>query len=854
MNKKSLRRTWARIPHKSLGLLIFFSLLWLGPLLAGRMPTTADHTVHFARAHQWCSALENGHLRSWSSMWGFGVPLGELYPTLGDLGYCLLSTLAPGARWAYAWSFAGAFLLGIISSYLLGRSMLLTRAPRMAEVCGWLCALFWLSDLGSYREGGWVYSVLFGVWPQSLATSLAWLALLAIHHSCRRPERWPWAALCIACALLAHPIALLQLGVTVGLWALAQKDRQPLGPLITAFLVGAGLAAWWWIPMLEHRAFMANYGWLHASSTQLLKGLAKGQWTQFMPSVVGYSALIALGALLCNTQRWPRVVGACALALWFASSSSVFDELRFELWGSAWTHLQYQRFIISAKPAFFALAAMGLCLPLLLFHHARQSRGFRRLSMIALSLSLCTAGAWQAQKDFPAYKKRAKEIAWGQWPQLRLGKAYPKFETHYAGFLSWLQELQAKGERLRIHAKDQRNLHWFMDLSAFGEHRLYKSGFTPGDNFRHKPESRSRDILDRLALSHELLRVDPESQLPAGAKRWGSIELRPRKTKTISPYALLKNEDGEERTLHESLIQASEHRWSLELPAEFLGPWTVQLPLAHYPRWKVHYQGQRLSTFATPARGPGQGLEQKATLAPLGRALGNDGSSPTLLSFEAPGPGRYEIHYQLWSVTDRIALVISLVSLLALLLLARRPPLKLGEARVSRFGLAILLTLLVLLSLRIRTNLQARAEHWSERALHETLPAQRMRPGLIKSNMVIERALIARPSKDRPATLEIHSQRWSAKTLLWWSLDDDRAQLKRKDRPRYRIRIWSDKARATAPVLDELFYHRPNRHLAQLDTSALEGKRASLYIQVESTAARSSKIGLDAWPLAPKTP
>ena len=170
--------------------------------------------------------------------------------------------------------------------------------------------LLMLTDVGSYREGGWIYTVTYGVWPQTLATSLAWLAFAELALAARAqpvpPDSRPVppdspaspvlpdsptaaasrrhlvrAALATAGALLAHPMALMMLALGAPLYLLTlglrgAPDRRTSLATTTLHLglalsIGAALAAWWLLPMGEHRAWMANYGWLHAPLADMLR-------------------------------------------------------------------------------------------------------------------------------------------------------------------------------------------------------------------------------------------------------------------------------------------------------------------------------------------------------------------------------------------------------------------------------------------------------------------------------------------------------------------------------------------------------------------------------------------------------
>jgi hypothetical protein len=150
------------------------------------MPLSADHTVHLTRAHLYGEQLLGGHLVGWSPTWFFGFPLGELYPVLGDLGVLALRLLSLGQLgWpaAYALMFTLVFLLQGWSLLRCGRALGWGPLP------GTIAALLVLADAGAYREGGWIYTVTYGVWPQALATSLAWLAFAELALASR--PTWP---------------------------------------------------------------------------------------------------------------------------------------------------------------------------------------------------------------------------------------------------------------------------------------------------------------------------------------------------------------------------------------------------------------------------------------------------------------------------------------------------------------------------------------------------------------------------------------------------------------------------------------------------------------------------------------
>jgi hypothetical protein len=170
--------------HVPFLLVTLFGLYLLWPVPTGVMPLSADHTVHLTRAFLLNEQLAGGHLAGWDPTWFFGFPLGELYPVLGDLGVIALRVLSLGLLdWPRA--YAGLFTLVFLTQ---GWALLRCgRALGWGPIPGLVAGLLVLADVGAYREGGWIYTVTYGVWPQALATALAYLAFAELALAQARP-------------------------------------------------------------------------------------------------------------------------------------------------------------------------------------------------------------------------------------------------------------------------------------------------------------------------------------------------------------------------------------------------------------------------------------------------------------------------------------------------------------------------------------------------------------------------------------------------------------------------------------------------------------------------------------------
>jgi hypothetical protein len=180
------------VPLLPLVLVTTLALWLLWPVPAGRMPLSADHTVHLTRITMFAEQLGQGRLRGWDTTWFFGTPVGELYPVLGDLVVVAIHGLGLGAL-----SWPQAYALGLTVVFTTqGWAMLrVGRALGLGPVPGLVAALWLLADAGAYREGGWLYTVAYGVWPQALATassaSRARPTTPAYAAGGSPPRRWP---------------------------------------------------------------------------------------------------------------------------------------------------------------------------------------------------------------------------------------------------------------------------------------------------------------------------------------------------------------------------------------------------------------------------------------------------------------------------------------------------------------------------------------------------------------------------------------------------------------------------------------------------------------------------------------
>ena len=865
-------------------LVTLFGLYMLWPVPTGAMPLSADHTVHLTRAYLYGQQLADGHLVDWSPAWFFGFPLGELYPVLGDLGIIAIRVLSLGLLdWpqAYALLFTLVFLM---QGWVLLRC---GRALGWGPVPGTIAGLLVLADVGAYREGGWTYTVMYGVWPQALATTLAWLAFAELALAGRpvpgdsRPRRHlAYAALAAGGALLAHPMAILMLALgaplylaTVGLRgadrstvvdttaslasavAAHGEDRRTrladtTVALALALGLGAALAAWWLLPMTAHRGWMANYGWLHAPLADMARMASKGAWMHVMPPAVGHTASLGL-VIAALFGRGPlRFFALWAVAHWLLASTDVFWRLRLDWLSGGFQHIQYQRFLTAAKPGFFLLAGAAVgALVHLAFRTWSRGHVPKRILAGLLFASAAALTVWQALAVQTVVERTKTGVV-----QVERMPGQPGFAADYEAFLAWARERwDTRDGDYRMAFRADRNLHWFMDAPVTTHTPSYKIGFTPADNFVHKPESGDLALLRRLGARYL---VGTGTTPPAGstlAARFGRIHVF-----ELAGAEPLAHIEGHGTVTIEQALPGGE---GLRLRvSDVQGDARLVIHVAGYPRWQLSWQRddgapEPVEWFEAPVLGDqpiATQAQRRAGELRGGKALGDDGHEPTLIAAPAQN-GTYTLRYVRWRSFDVLGLALALLGAAGVFMLARRGDAVLVRVRPWARRLApplLLLTLaacLVLAFMRYRAGATREHDLASARLGRGEAASQRMISGPLKTDMIIFPAVLARPG--RAGTSEVVFRDISLGPTLdgWVAIDDDDAKLRRRGNHRMSIAARPAGSDPWTSLLDLPVPHRPDRrrldHVAV--PAALQGVPVDLQIRVETTGEAPPQLGFD---------
>jgi hypothetical protein len=836
-------------------------LLW--PVPTGRMPLSADHTVHLTRIWMFAGELAEGRVRGWSPVWFFGTPVGELYPVLGDLLIVAVRALSLGLlSWsqAYALGFSIVFVAQGWVMLRVGRAMGLGPLPGLVAAC------LVLSDAGAYREGGWEYTVLYGVWPQTLATSLTWLALGELACAAQtevapgRRRRIAIAAAAMAAALLAHPMSMLSMALggpllvaMLGTWSRERLERAATVGLLAAAL-GLALAAWWIVPMLDHRAWMASYGWLWLPLDRMLAAAKDGHLTQHVPAAVTGACALGLVAVALMGTRFARFVGVYAIFAWVLASQDAVWTLRLDRISEGFTHIQYQRFVTLAKPGFFLMAgaAIGIAVRAGNAVWRRGSRRTRPLALVAWTLAAALGGS-MAQGQARVMKDRhVGEI------QLERAPNMPQLHDDHAALTRWLDARWS--ERTRFHratVHEGRNVHWFMDLPVYSAMPLYKQGFTPGDNFVHKPETGTPALLDRLQVRYVTAlrrKVWRGADLVAD---FGAVTVFERRGWDAHAVAWL---DGPGDL--EILVDAPEQDRVRVRVHGSGGTTRLVFGIAGYPRWALDGPNGPVEWFEAPVIGRGAIAtvqERRSGALRGGKAHGNDGTEPTLIAADV-GDGEYVLRYRTRRARDVLAGLLSLLALGLVVLLAR-PEHRRGGARATRGLVALerrlhivghplvlaacVLTLTIVVAVR-----QIRAQRLeSQQAVGWLIEgrarASGMRPAFFKTDMLIRPAVRVAPRRRGPAVFELHDVALGETLDGWIAIDDDAAKL--RSRGTHRVLV------EARPVGDEAWHalteltvaHQPGSRRLEIPTGELRGIRADLRVVVTSTGDAPPPLGFD---------
>lgn len=845
-------------------LLLAAWIVW--PVPTGAMPMSADHTVHLTRIWMWADALAGGTVRDWSPVWFFGTPVGEFYPVLGDalvIGVRVLSL--GGLSWHSAYAF-GFFLV------FAAQGLAMLRAGRAIGLGPWpglVAAALILTDVGAYREGGWYYTVLYGVWPQALSTALTWLGFAELCRAVASDDEGQsrrhvgLGALALGGGLLAHPMAMLTMAVsgpllvaTLGSWRRQTLARAAAIGVIGVAL-GTALAAWWLLPLLQHRGWMASYGWLWQPLSRMATKAQAGEWAQHMPSAVGMTISFGIAVVALAGHRAARFFAATGLVLWLLASRDAFWSLRLDHLSAGFANVQFQRFIIAAKPGLFLAAGAGVTMlgaaGVALWREAPSwlprpaARGFA-IGLGAAALSLVS---WMIDGQRTVMAEH--EVGTVQVERLPSDPERDAATRELAEFMR--ERWDARDEDFRVTFHASRNAHWYMDFPVLAEVPVFKQGFTPGDNFVHKPESGKSSVLDAARVRYS---VHDRARGGRGTEvaRFGALRVLERPRWDSRGLAWLQGPGT--LTLESGDLGTGEIRGRIEGGDEST---RLVFAVAGHPRWTLEVDGTQHEWYEVPVtrpQPPATQAQRRGGELRGGKAHGDDGSEPTLLAADV-AQGEFVLRYRARTGRDVVAGLLSWLALAAcvlLLLPARRVP-RFARAyagvqrRVSILGhpivvvgLALAVTVACVVKWRAGTASESTtAVGWLEAGAGKA--KGRLGPAPFKTDMLLQPAVVVRPRARGESVALFPGVALGAFLEGWTAIEDDDAKLGRKGQHRLTIEARLPGGDWSRLLEIKQMPHRPGRSPLRINAGPFADQTVDLKVTVESEGKRAPQLGFD---------
>ncbi|WAS93489.1 hypothetical protein [Nannocystis punicea] len=626
---------------------------------------------------------------------------------------------------------------------------------------------------------------------------------------------------------------------------LTRRERLAGAALDLGLVLGLALAlaAWWLWPMSAHRGYMASYGWLYAPLEAMLRMLRAGQWTQLMAPAAGFTALLGLGVAAVRGSGFLRFVALLALVHWLLASTDVFWTVRLDRLSSGFSHIQYQRFLTAAKPGLFLLAgalAGGLAV---MARRTWSKRRVERAMSIGTAAIAAALIAWLARDAWNLARRHGVGVV-----QTERMPGDPAFAAAYEQFLQWAASArQGQAADWRIAVRTDRNAHWFMDSPVYTGTPIYKIGFTPGDNFVHKPESGSPRLLD-LAQARYLLTQGGSG--PAQVASFGPLRVFER-----PGAAGIARIDGPGELLVDAAdLQAGLVRVRLAGTAPDS---RLVFHVAGYPRWDLSFRpGDSAAAEAVPwievpvvGDGPTATPEQRLRGELRGgKALGDDGSEPTLIAAPARD-GVFELRYARWRWFDAAGLLATLAALAACVSLVRSPRLvdrlRPLARNLARPAVLIAATAAVLLLAGLRWQSAAARERplASARVADGRAAATHARSGPLKTDMLIFPAVLADPR--RPTEVVFSGVAPGPMLDAWFALDDDDAKQRRRGSYRVQVDARPPGSATWTPLADFTAAHRPDRQRPRIPVPEDMQHAADLAVRITPSGEAPPKFGFD---------
>jgi hypothetical protein len=815
-------------------------VLWPIPFV---VPRSQDHTVHLARAWIVGQNLASGHVTGWSPTWFFGFPAGELYPVLGDLAVSSLRALTFGALpWPYC--YALAFWCGYVLAALA-----LVRASR---VLGWggapglVAALLFVLDPGETREGGYRFTAFFGVWLAPLAVSWTWLAMAKLHAATQEPtvsgRRLLGVALPLSGALLAHPMTLPLLMAMMVPFVLLRPRKTWMRTIVAACLavaIAGTLTAWHLLPMMVHRAWTGNFGALHLGLQRMIEEAASGAWTTNMTAPVGVSITAGLVWAAARGDRFARFAAAAALLTWLLASREAFWLPRLDRFADAFAALQYQRFVMCAKPGFFLVTGVVVTAAVRASWPRRDALR-RRPARLAAALVTAAWIAWLAHGTVTHAQAKAVGAPLHRGAD---AEASASFEESWSEYLAWAkQRWDERDGFFRIaYQTVSRHGHGFADAPVFTGAPAFKIGSTPGESFVHRVESDRSAVLDRLRVRY-LVTLVPTRAKPVA--KFGAISVIERAVRDdvariVGPGRVAIVQDDVDHVVVD--VDGTD------------GSSRLELAIAGYPRWELLHDGEPVEWYEVPVVGSGPfatQAERRAGRFVAGVADRTEPTEPMLIAADARD-GRWELRYRRVLPVDLVGWLLFAAGI-ALVLVLRRPSMQ-STPWLDRLAAAVppwlvLAGLAIAAAFPVRRWFERRAAeaHLASAQLDDAVEVAGIEACALEIDRILGPAACVDPGGSRATAT--FTDRWvGAEPLTGYVAIDDSSR-ERRGHARLEISARTDGGDWIPIYGEAVRFSRPRQDLA-IDLSRFEpGTRIDLRVDLVDLVdldAERTRLGFD---------
>lgn len=532
--------------------------------LPGHGQRSGDHPAHLANAVETERLLASGEVVGWSEFKLAGHLANGYYPPLAAL--LVAGAHRVGRPWldwdaAYDACLLAVFCLGGALVFAFLRSWVGTAASLVGTVVA-----FWL-DPGALWVGGRFFTLELGVWPFALSAFLVVGALAMLPAVLARPTLPRMAALAVvvALALLAHPFALVMLGLLgptrVALMPGPLRSRPGILASLASVALGLLLAAWWLLPFASRAAGVERWPADGIYGREALHLLATGAVFRGAPAGLLPWALLGTVAGL-RTPRRSGVLWAALVAgtIWVVTLEPLWPgQLRGLLENAQWVRLQ-----MVGRWLFFGLAGLGV---VMLLRGLARAASWRTV-MAGTVLVACTVA--MVRRD-------------GQ-PGMHLGACWPKADDVA---LEEIGHSLAQGSgRVALYSADI-NHHCMLRLVPWAGRPYIKLGFTPADTVAEKFWTLEPTLLARAGVTA----VVSDGDWPAAladlplVQRLGRFSVR-----RISP---LSRAESLTPGADAQVVSADERRLLLRVSGP-PGPVRVRLYVTSDPGWEAMQGGRRL--------------------------------------------------------------------------------------------------------------------------------------------------------------------------------------------------------------------------------------------------------------------